>query len=518
VVFRDVFLAVANADGVLLGRDVVRGLTVQASVDVMHFTDVDVLLQFGSSGVLLVGSVSELPSSLLSLPSDLHITNLTMQLRLATAASALPTSFFLSLGVTYRSMVFDGAIYLSPGQQMLLAEVRDVSFSSVLPHMPPYLDVHVDALLLGFVSNGRLPNNPAIYANFPVLSSLDLSLMPPGQATVLFAAQLALLPNLGALFGLHDQSAIQMVLTAVVAETQQAFSVAINVPSIRIGPFVGGGLELSVLIKEPSVTARFSFDLLINLPGNPAALSPTKFSASLEYFDESSLGLAASVGTSVISDPQQLPEPVWRNAFGIVGFNVYSLAIEAAVEIDTVPPLPDEIGLALGFSFQPNAHTPATLLSGSFVVSLDPDNMLFSFLATNLDRCFYLTVFETFIGGALHGVSSALNEVEETALRLCEQLAFISVPEIYFYFSPRGAIINKLPFPAGGKLNVTVVLFGLYTAHVDGFIDLAQASAGLTGYISEFDLGPLKVSGLGGGDIKVRHIINEGEQAKRGRK
>lgn len=217
--FENAFLGVANAPGSVLGYSVVRGVTLQASLSISGLNSVAVLLQMGSDGITIAGTLDTIPDGWL--PSSLHIGNIMLMIDVPSSCSTRSSSFFLALSVTYRQLQFDGALYLSSSRQSLLAQLQHCSLSSLIPGVPSDFDLQIDALLFGYLSDGRLPNSDAIQSRFPLLQKLSRAALVPNQWAILLGAQISHLPFLDKLFQVGQDSSIQFLLAATIGQSKQ---------------------------------------------------------------------------------------------------------------------------------------------------------------------------------------------------------------------------------------------------------------------------------------------------------
>jgi hypothetical protein len=160
VILRDAFLGIANAPTMVLGVEVVRGVTFQATVDIYDFLGVQARIAFGSAGLELFAHVPEVPSQYLA--DGMTVGNLTLQVKLPTSGESssstsggtadkpLP-SVYVAGALSYKGLSFAMAVFLTSERQLLIGEVHGPSLSSVLSFVSgtPW-DLKLDTLFVAF--------------------------------------------------------------------------------------------------------------------------------------------------------------------------------------------------------------------------------------------------------------------------------------------------------------------------------------------------------------------------------
>jgi hypothetical protein len=174
IVFKNVFVGVANGECSLLGVPLVRGLTVWATVDIFDFQSVAVQLAMGSAGIEMSGSIETVPSSYLT--DGMTLNNLTLQFSLPSSKAmqaGKQAAVYLSGGLTYKSISLSAAIYVSKQRQLLIGSVQGPCLSQFLPFVPsgcPW-DLKIDQLLVTFSPQLTLPypNVAIIHQQYPAV-------------------------------------------------------------------------------------------------------------------------------------------------------------------------------------------------------------------------------------------------------------------------------------------------------------------------------------------------------------
>lgn len=219
MVFNEAFIAVANGPGTILGREVSKGLTIQANMDIWEFEGIDILLSIGSDGFHFRAEVPAIPDSIL--PADLHIGNITLEVRVpSSSAQDKRSSLFLSLDVTFGMMQARGAFFVqsNPSKTLLIASAGPFSLSSIIPGLPKALDITFEKLCLAYLSDSRIPQIPVVYEKFPELVDARIPPFNAPSSSIFVGALISRLGLLDEIFGM-DSMKIKMMLSLIIGKT-----------------------------------------------------------------------------------------------------------------------------------------------------------------------------------------------------------------------------------------------------------------------------------------------------------
>lgn len=282
----------------------------------------------------------------------------------------------------------------------------------------------------------------------------------------------------------------------------------------------------------------FTLKLWLNLPGSPTQ-AQLDVSAMLT---QTLLTFSGALGPK----DSYTQAPVWPNAFGINGFDVYYLALGISINIQTALPAGISFDAKFGFTSkgrdekkyiigggavigagqQRTAHEwhdacelsryacrcaspcplcspcpavlrPSAWLCLPLVSHPDPNNLLVKVEGQNLNECFFFVAAQSMIGHAFLP--------DEASDAICMALSWISIDYLKMYVS-KGAQIGEKVYPKGGELHASLSLFGkIQLLAVDGQISMDDYTAKMNGTIPAIHLGPLQVTGEVGKDMTVRH-------------
>jgi len=473
--FHRAFIGIANAPGTVLGQSVVRGVTVQATMDVWEFRNLDVLLQIGSDGVLLAAEINNLPAAML--PDEIQVDQLWLKIDIPSRRAATrSTSLGLYLNATFLSVRVESIFYIAtkPTVTAFVGKVTDVSLSSVLPFIPSEFDMQIDLLAIAYFAQGKMPPLPQIRESFPFLQQVPMPKQAKPSPVFVIAAELQQLAFLE-LFGINNND-VKIFLFSFISKALKIITVKINAPTLRMGSLEGGDLALMISKKGISTRATFSLNLYLQLPGAPdVAQLQTSVSISKTTFH-----LVAILGLPDASNPN----PVWPNAFGLPGFDVYYLGLGGGFNIQTG--LPSQLLASAKFGFTSKASGTRYIAGGRAIIGGDPTNQLLQVELRHPSWCIVLAAAEPLLGDAFRD----LGFIEQ----LCLSLKFIRLEYFSLYVS-NGAWFGDDYFPPGGQLSATARIFNV-RASLSGAISIADAKLTMAASLPPFSIGPLAVTGM----------------------
>jgi hypothetical protein len=215
--FREVFVGLANEPTMLLGKQLVKGITFDATLNIYALENVQVRLQFGSAGLTVFGKVPQVPEQYLV--SGMTLTDLTLQLHLPSSSKGSTAtkgpSVYVAGGLSYKGLHFRAALFLSSKRQLLIGEIAGPTLSQFLPFVEngaPW-DLKLEKVLLAFSPQTELayPIEPLVREQFPMVYAT------PNAKGLLISAEITV-PYLDTIMGV---SGVKAILAASLSSAEQ---------------------------------------------------------------------------------------------------------------------------------------------------------------------------------------------------------------------------------------------------------------------------------------------------------